>query len=133
MITIRNYKKSDFAMISGWWKKANEIGPLETMLPPESSFVAEIDNVPSLCVSLYLTNITEFCYAENFIGNPEMKGTLRREASHVLAKHVEGFAKNRGYKRLLCMAHKGPVKHRYEELGYSRTLDDVTTFCRILE
>lgn len=131
-MSIRFYTIYDYPMISSWWEKANEIGPLESMIPIDSTFILELNGIPTLCVSLYLTNITEYCLVENFIGNPEIKGVERRAASHTLLRHLEHFAQDKGYKRLFCLAHKGPLKTRYSELGFTMTDDNVASFCKVI-
>lgn len=127
---IRNYQSSDFETVSRWWAHSKEIGPLEGMLPPESTYILELDGIPALCVTIILTNTKEFCYLENFAGNPTVERAQRRKASQLLTKHVTTVAKSLGYKRLLCLAYKGPLKKRYQELGFTRTLDGVSGFCK---
>lgn len=132
-LSVRHYTPSDFPLISSWWIAHGEPGPLPSMLPPESTFLLEMDGIPALCVSLYLTNSSEVAYIENFCGNPELDGPARRSAAPHLVKYIENFALSRGYARLFCLAHKEPLKRRYEELGYTRTLDNVATFCKSLK
>lgn len=130
MITIRPYRKDDWAQVDSWWKESGEIGPLETMMPLESSFIAEIDGTPALAVTLYLTNTPELCYVENFIGNPALKGGERRLATYMLLEHITKFANLLGYKRLICMTEKPILVERYKEIGFTPTLSGVTTFAR---
>lgn len=129
-INIRNYKKNDWPMVKGWWDVQKEYAPLETMMPTNSSFIAEIDGNPALAVCLYLTNTPEVCYVENFVGNPELKGLVRKEATKILLNHITKFAFDRGYKRLLCMSEKPVLKAHYESIGFTRTLDGVATFIK---
>jgi hypothetical protein len=130
MITIRNYSKADWPEIESWWKVSGETPPLPTMMPPESSFVAELEGKPALAVAIYLTNTPELAYVENFIGNPAMKGSDRSMGASLLADHISNFARSRGYKRLLCMTEKQALKGRYIQLGFQPTLGGVTTFVR---
>lgn len=132
MISIRNYRKEDWAMVESWWAHASEISPVPGMMPEESSFIAEVDGIPALAVTVYLTNTPEIAYVENFIGNPAVKGGSRREASVLLSHHIAGFARGRGYRRLLCMTEKPKLMDRYQELGFSPTLSGVTTLVRVL-
>lgn len=132
MAKIRNYRKDDWAMIESWWKASGEIAPLPAMMPPESSFVAELDGVPALAVSVYLTNTPEVAYTENFIGNPEVRGDGRRLAALALSDHIAKFAKDMGYRRLLCMTEKPKLMSRYIELGYEPTMSGLTTLVRRL-
>jgi hypothetical protein len=70
MIKIREYQKSDWEQVESWWKSAGEVAPKASMMPLESSFIAEIKGYAALAVALYLTNTPEAAYVENFIGNP---------------------------------------------------------------
>lgn len=129
-ITIRHYKSSDWKMVEKWWGLSGELAPEPEMMPTESSFIAEVDGCPALAVALYLTNTPSLAYAENFIGNPEVKGPKRSQAAHVLSDHIAAFAYSKGYRRILCMTEKPVLKSRYMELGFTPTLDGITTFVR---
>lgn len=132
MTMIRNYQASDWMLVSDWWAQSGEIGPLPTMMPIDSSFVAEVHGKPALAVAVYLTNSPEIAYCENFIGNPEFRGSERRLAAQHLSEHVANFVRGRGYKRLICMTEKPVLMGRYKELGFSPTLSGVTTLVRVL-
>ena len=128
--TIRPYKQSDWETVLSWWKASGEMPPFENMMPLASSFVAEIDGKPALAVAIYLTNTKAAAYVENFIGNPDMKGSDRRQAARELSDHLAKFAKERGYQCLFCMSEKDVLHKRYFELGFHPTLSGVTTFVR---
>ncbi len=132
MVLIRPYKASDFPTVSGWWTAAQEGQLLPGMMPEESSFIAEIDGKPTLAVSVLLTNSPTVAYTEYFIGSPDSRGAARREAALMLSDHIAAFAKSRGYKNLLCISYRAPLVGRYEELGYVKTLEGVSTFVRPL-
>jgi len=70
MINIRPYVTADYLTIKDWWLQSGEIAPLRSMMPEDSSFIATYENFPILAVSLYLTNSTEVCWADNLIGIP---------------------------------------------------------------
>jgi hypothetical protein len=130
MLKIRPFTANDWPMVESWWKRSGEVAPLPSMMPLESSFIAEVDYKPALAVAVYLTNTPELAYVENFIGNPEMKTQERKVAAFLLAKHISDFAKSRGFKRLLCMTEKPALVSRYLELGFMPTLSGVTTLVR---
>lgn len=113
LIKIKKYKKSDWPMVQSWWHESGEIAPFETMMPLDSSFIAEIDSIPSLAVCLYLTNTHDVAYVENFVGNPASAGPARREATVILLDHISKFANELGYKRLVCMTEKPVLKNHY--------------------
>ncbi len=132
MVRIRPLGASDLPIIMKWWAAANEPAPPSDTMPLESSFVAEVDGKPVLSVSVLLTNSPSLAYTENFIGAPDSKGASRREAALMLSDHIAAFAKARGCKYLACIAYRPKLWGRYEELGYVKTLEGVSTFVRQL-
>lgn len=71
-------------MIQSWWKLQNEFPPTLEMLPEESTFICEHNKIPLTAITVYLTNSLEFCMLDNFVGNPEMRGDLRKQASGLI-------------------------------------------------
>lgn len=130
LLTIRAYKKNDWPLVKQWWALSKEVAPLETMMPTESSFVAEIDGNPALAVTVYLTNTPEVTYVENFIGNPEYRGETRKKLTEMLLACLGDFVSRLGYRRLLCMSEKPELKNYYKEIGFTKTLDGVATFTK---
>lgn len=128
MFNVRNFNKSDFEMIQTWWKTQNEFPPTLEMLPFESTFICELDKTPMVAITVYLTNSKEFCMLDNFIGNPEQRGNLRNEASRVIISHSEQFAKDLGYKSMMCMSLKDKLSEYYQSFGYIKRLNNVSTF-----
>ena len=129
-MNIRNYRESDFEVISSWWKDANEIGPTKDLLPLESTFVLEINNEPKACITVYLTNCHTIAYLENFIKDPKLENS--RELTKELVKYAEDFTHNLGYKILICFAFRDKLKNRYKELGYKNSLDNLSSFVKEL-
>lgn len=128
MFTIRQYKKEDFKMIESWWD--NKYPPTIEMLPESSTLILEIDKVPAYCLSVYLTNCKQYAYLGNFISNNKLKIENRKEASQVLMDSVCGFARELGYKNILCMTNVSKLKERYKEMGFTPTISDVQTFVK---
>ena len=126
MLNIRNYKYTDYPVLKAWWEANNEAAPTLSLMPLESTFVAEWEGKPLLSVTLYLTNCKEIAFVENFIGDPEAKGPLRKEAGQVLQRYIEKWAKAAGYNRLMCTLLTEPLKPRYEELGYKTGVSGVS-------
>lgn len=127
--SIRPYSSNDFPMISEWW--GSEPAPLESMIP-ETTWVLELAGRPALSVSLILTNVSEYCMVDNFVGNPALKGPERASASFYLLQYIEDYARTLGYRRLFCISYRSKLKELYERLGFGRTLDDVSTFVKNL-
>lgn len=132
MISVRRYEDKDWEMVLGWWNDAKEYPPTKDMMPLESSFIAEEDGTPMLAATVYLTNTKELAWAENFIGNPNLKGEKRREASEILAEFVFTFTKELGYKKIMCLTEKPVLVTRYKELGFLPTLSGLTALIRSL-
>lgn len=124
-MNIRLYKKEDYELVKSWWLAAKEFAPLEEMLPEESTFILEINNEPKICLTTYLTNCKFFAYLENFVKDPNFNN---EEAIQKLVSHVEKFVKDKGYRVLFCLSYKDKLKERYEELGYTNTLNNLSSF-----
>lgn len=128
MISVRQYQKRDFKMLSNWWSVQREIGPKKDAIPG-TTFILEEDRLPALSVSLYLTN-GPFCHVDNFVGNPDMKD--KKFLAGVLLRHISLIAKDLGYQRLFCMGYKKKLVDYYESIGFNKTSDKVSTFTKEL-
>ncbi len=118
-------------MVQAWWQPSPEgVIPTPEMMPPDSTFICLYEGMPALSVTMYLTNTPEFCMVDNFIGNPEMRGPLRRELTKELLAYVEYIAQGLGYKKIFCMASNERLASYYGELGFNKTLSGVTTFTK---
>lgn len=126
---IRNLQAHEVESVIQWY--GNDPVPTPDMMPLESTFICEIDSVPALCVTLYLTN-GPLAYIELFIGNPDKRGPLRREATQALVNHFEHFAREKGYTKLLCLAPNESLRRYYQRLGYTLTLDSVSALLKEL-
>lgn len=124
---IRMYKNSDYEILYTWWLKANEPAPLPGMLPENSTFILEENNKPLASICIYFTNTKEIAYLENLVKDPEFKN---KQAIQQLVEFSENFAKELGYKRLICLTRKEKLKNRYQELGYQKTLDNLSSFVK---
>lgn len=111
-----------------WWAYRGETGPTLEMIP-ETSYIMFSDNKPILFISLIMTN-TEVCWLENLIGNPQQKGPNRKECGALFLSYIDNVAKANGKKRFFCMSTNEKTTQRYIELGFHKTLDNVSTFVR---
>ena len=111
-----------------WWNAREESGPTLAMIP-ETSYVMFCDNEPILFISLIMTN-TEVIWLENLIGNPEYKGAKRKECANLFLSYIDNVAKTNGKKRFFCMSTNEKTTQRYIELGFKKTLENVSTFVR---
>lgn len=119
---IRNYKHSDYEIISSWFKEINEIAPQKEQLPEESSFVVEIDNKLIALVTVFLTNVN-VCYMENLIADP--KFTNRKEIIQKLMDYVFIWAKKIGYKYAAGFTMHERLAKRHIDIGWDYKLNNV--------
>ena len=129
-MNIRLYNKSDYEMIKNWWIDSNECPPFEDMLTEDSTFILEMHGKARMCISVYMTNCKAIAYLENFIKDPNFKDS--NTCSKILVEHAEKFAKDNGFRHLVCLSYKEKLKTRYEKLGYSNTLNNLSSFCKEL-
>jgi N-acetylglutamate synthase-like GNAT family acetyltransferase len=118
-------------MVKSWWTAQNEPAPLESALPP-TSYILTLQDKPALCVSLYFTNNKHVCLVENFVGNPEVKGPMRRVATEILLEFLEREARRNGVTHLHCTATKKAVGERFKEIGFRETATAVSYFVKEL-
>lgn len=130
MLSIRGYRESDFPLIKSWWVDQNELPPLPTMLPHDSTFVAEFNRRPIASITVYYTNCKDVAYVENLGGDPAMKGPLRKEAVAMLFSHVDKDAKSRGCKFLGAIGPNEKLERYYNGFGYLTTLRGVSTLAK---
>lgn len=131
-MNVRLYNESDLPMLKSWWKTFESHPAWEDLLPKDSTFVVEHNGIPVASMCLYLMNVPIAAMMENLIANPEVEKSLRHEAVNFLFSHIENVAKEKGYKTIVLFSYVEKLKQRYEDLGYSRTLENVTTFAKKL-
>jgi hypothetical protein len=128
---VRNYKHSDYPMLCSWWKERGEACPSKSMLPLNSTFILEKDGKPIYSISAYATNCSGISFLENFIKNPSFsRQDQDRDYSQLIVDYAVRFLKDNGYERVVCFSYKDNVKKRYEELGMTKTLDNLSSFVR---
>ncbi len=130
-VNIRQYKDSDYEMISNWWTDSKEMGPGKDMLSANTTFIMELNGVPAYSLTLYLTNCKGMALFENFIGNPALKGERKMFAS-VLVDYLEKTAKSLGYNKIMCLSMNDKLVDRYTDLGYNKTVSNLTALVKEL-
>lgn len=118
---IRLLHTSDLPMLRSWWERSGEVGPTDSMLPRESTFVLEDEEGPLLATSVLLLNTRAIAWCEAFIGNPDRKGAERRRAARAGLDFCERFARFMGRESLFCMATRPELERYYEFLGFQET------------
>ena len=131
-LKARLYTDSDYPEVKRWYAATQEGIPSPDLFPFDSTLIVEADNTPVFCLIVYLTNCKELCYFEGFIGNPDFSSSDRAEASKFMVEVACTFAKDFGYKRAMTFSYRDKVKQRISELGFQRTLNDLSAFVREL-
>ena len=113
---IRLVKPKDLIPMSEWWR-LHKLQPAQVEdFPNDSSFIICSDGIPMASIVAYLTN-GEFVFLEGLIVDPRLDKRMRKRVVEELVFYCYGFAKNRGYKRVLCMTSNEKLAKRYTELG----------------
>lgn len=128
MTEIKQFEAKYYPMIQSWWTVSNEMAPTADMMP-ETSYIMYLNEQPILSVSLFLTNGL-VAWVDNYIGNPEFKGQVRKQCGKLLLNHLEEVAKLNGKNRLFCMSITEKTSNRYVELGFTKTCSNVSTFLK---
>lgn len=126
---IRNYTDNDFEMLKSWWSASN-LTISEDMIPKDTTYILEVSGIPMYSACLYLMNCKAGCMIENVIRNPDKESV--NGALEELTLFLEHKAKDMGYTKVVIFSYKEKVKDLYENLGFHKTLDNVTTFCKEL-
>lgn len=130
MYTIRSFKQEDYPMIKHWWELANQPPPSLSMLPESSTLILEIENKPAFCLSVYLTNCSEYAYLGNFISDRSIQGPQRKEGSQILMNAILSFANALGYKQVICMTAEPKLQQRYKDMGFQPTISNLQAFVK---
>lgn len=127
---IKQFQSDKYQLIKSWWDFAKEVAPELKMLP-RTSYIMYHNEQPILSVSLFLTNGC-LAWVDNYIGNPEFKGEIRKQCGKLLLNHLEEIAKLNGKDRLFCMSTNDKTSQRYTELGFNKTCSNVSTYIKEL-
>jgi hypothetical protein len=128
---INKFEFKDYELTKSWWDHYKEQAP-EYNTMPDTSYIMYNGDEPILSVSLYLTN-GSIAWIDNYIGNPKLKGSIRKECGSILLKHLNDVAKKNAKDRLFCMSMNEKTSKRYIELGFTKTASNISTFIRGVE
>lgn len=123
---VRPYKESDYEEIVSWWNAANEPGPVPGEMAENGTFVLEIHGVPSMSLTLFLTQSKGVSFIEGFIAKPGLPKDDRREGGEMLWFVCYAFAKANGYTGVTTYAKNEGLVARYEQLGMTRSVSGLT-------
>lgn len=125
---IKQFKSENYPLIKQWWDLAKEQAPQIDMIP-ETSYLMYLNDKPILSVSLFLTN-SPLTWIDNYIGNPELKGSDRKTCGYILLNYLEQVSKAHGKDRMFCMSMNEKTSQRYIELGFIKTASNISTFLK---
>lgn len=132
MYSIRAYKHSDFMTLRQWYVDSGVCPPEEGMLVEDGTFILEVEGIPALSQTVYLTQSKELCYLEGIIKNPAFKQVSLEALIPPLWDTIFSFAKDRGYKNILGYCVVDKLKDKYVRLGLTRSMDNLSAFTRSL-
>lgn len=127
-LLIKKFENKDYELLKSWWGSYKEQAP-ELKMMPETSYVMYFNSQPILSVSIFLTN-GPIAWIDNYIGNPSLKGSIRKECGIVLLKHLEEVSKDNLKDRMFCMSINEKTSERYIELGFTKTASNISTFIK---
>lgn len=127
---VRPYLNSDYEEIRGWWEDAGVPGPTPGEMIEDGTFVLEIDGVPGMSLTVFLTQSKSVAYLEGYIAALGLFPEDRKQGGRVLWNHCYQFAKDRGYSNLFIYAGHPKLVERYEDLGMTRSLSGLTALHR---
>lgn len=129
---IRPYIEKEFDLIAGWWRESGSVPPCPGMMIEDGTFVVDLDDTPTMSLTVLLTQSKQMAYIEGYICRPGVKKEVRSEIGADLWNHCFEFAKARGYARVVCLAPNEKLASRYEDLGMTRTLSEIHSLAREL-
>lgn len=129
---IRSYKNSEYEMVCSWWKEFTNQEPLSGMLIENGTFILELNDMPALCITVFLTQSKDMAYIANFIKNPIFFQNNLEDYGKKLWNHCFNWAYEQGYSRVLCFSDNPKLSVKYEKFGMKPTLTNLTGFLKVL-
>jgi hypothetical protein len=129
---IKQFKPSDYEMIASWWTSYNEPAPVQGSMISDGTFIMEINKTPALCLTTFLTQSKEVAYIAGFVKNPKFKDINLEPEGKLLWDHCFKFAKDKGYKRVICFSVVSKLADKYERFGMRKTYNNLNSFVKEL-
>lgn len=123
---VRAYSSQDYGTLRKW------LDVPEWTYPKDSTYVIEHAGRPAVVLSAYFTNDQGLALLENMVGDPALKGPVRKELSRALFDHVCSESAKKGFRRVLFMATNEKLKKRYQEFGGTVILENVCVLTKEL-
>lgn len=115
MFKFREFTSKDYDVLVSWLEANNEAIPSYDLLPP-TTFVIEYNNKPLVIASVLLTN-SKVAQLHDLIGDPNIKGPIRKEATAYMINECKAFCKSKEYKYLFGFTLHDKLKNKFEQLG----------------
>lgn len=129
---IRPYKKEDFKTLQKWYLDSKVAAPQDDMLSEDGTFILYLNGIPALSQTLLMTKGTSVAYFEYLIKNPQFKGISLEQPLAVLRDYIFSYAKDHGYKYIFTYGNVDKLKDKYERMGFTRAMDNLSAFYRSL-
>lgn len=123
---IRFYKPDDYHTLKKWYEGHKEPAPIPELIP-RTTLILEEDNSPVMSISVIFTNLEYLAFLENYIKKPGYKND---SAIHEFIDYVEAFIKAQNCKMIMCLSYRDELKDRYQQFGYQKTLDNLSSFIK---
>jgi hypothetical protein len=131
MYTIRPYERKDATMLQSWYKDQGQNVPHEDFFCETGTFLLQLNGEDAIAQGIYVTQSMELCYLEGLIKNPAIKVNLE-EALVYLLDFLSTWAKDAGYKNLITYCAVEKLKPKYERIGLTRSMDNLSVFYKRL-
>lgn len=122
----------DYNEVCRWWAEAGEPRPPLEIIPRTTFILENNVSAPWICLSLIQFNVSQVAWSAGLVSNPDLPREGRKEAVKQLWDFVAGYAKNLGYKSLMCVAPRESLEKRYKEMGFMPTYRNQTFMVREL-
>lgn len=136
MYNIRLYNKKDYPMICEWWSGHKGSAPAEDMFTEDSTYILENEKgEPWICVSMYFTNCSGFCFLEGTVSNPFISKRGLGKAMKEFNAFFTDLAKDKGFKRIIGLTNYPHMKlftRMNKDMGYIETLTNASVFVKFL-
>jgi hypothetical protein len=125
MITLREYKPEDYAMVASWWA-AHKWAPVPPAVLPKLGVIAEREGGAVAALWLYMDNSVGVCWAEWLVSAPDAAPLDVYRSIGAMLGGLEAAAKSLGYGVMLTACRQAALVRTYERAGFQRTDEGVT-------
>lgn len=125
-MNIREFKKTDYETIKGWWRTHKWV-PIPLDFLPKTGLI-----VDDYCSGFLYKTDSKIAILEFIISNPNTDKIKRADALDLLIDGLCVEAKNSGYDAIFSYLVHPNLIERYKKHNFIITDTDVTNFMRVL-